>query len=90
MQMVTTEEPITTDEASRKLGIDRSRGRRIALESGIAIPWGEGQKRTFVRVMYSDFREAVLSQRMNNKRRSVPMARPKTAAGKPLHPDVRC
>lgn len=76
------ETPITTDEASRKLGIDKQRGRRIALESGIAIPWGNGAKRQFVKVLFSEFRQAVLNQR--------PAPKVRRPAFRGLHHDVRC
>lgn len=76
------EDPITIEDAARKIKMHRDRLKQLCIAGGIAIRWGGTDKRPRLKVLLSEVRRLVLSQRYSPIRRQH--------SRRPLHPDVTC
>lgn len=89
----TAEQAVTIDAMAAELHVSRPNLRRACIEAGVAIPWGGGRKRQYLKVLPSKARAAWFGRQYQSPPKCDPEAkgrrRSPVKAGE-LHPLVRC
>lgn len=85
-------EPVTIEDAARRVKMNREAVRSLVKESGIGILWGGSVHRPILRVLVREVRAVIVARRAASVRSKVSRRRApvRVIAGEKLNPLVRC